>query len=102
MPRFAPSQKGRFAGSSGGSGFASIDDRGNDWGGGHVLDQVCTGNLARAALAAHLAHRFDVERPALHIGLGKMPAAGVGRKFSTELELSVGHPGTAFAGPAEA
>ena len=55
----------------------------------HVLDERRVLDLARAAFAAQLAHRLDVERPALHVGVGEMAAVGVGRKRAAELEPAV-------------
>ena len=43
-----------------------------------------SGDLPCAALAAQLPHRLDVERPALHVGVGQMSAIGVGRQLAAE------------------
>src|SRR5829696_6423303 len=50
----------------------AIDDRCNHRGRRHIVRERAVLDLAFAALAAHLLHRFEIERPALHVGFREM------------------------------
>src|SRR5262249_46974175 len=61
-------------------------------------------HLARAASASNLQHGLEIERPALHIGLGQMATRCVGRISRAKREMTFGRerPALTFTAIAEA
>jgi len=67
-----------------------------------IGDNLALRNLPRAAFAPQLADRFNVERPTLHVGVGKVAAIGVGWKPPAEFEGAPFDKRSAFATLTEA
>src|SRR6185437_13257795 len=68
----------------------------------HVLHHLAIRYLARAAFTAKLTHRFDVQGPTLHVGIGEMPSIGVDRQRPAQAERAVLYEPSRLALRAEA
>src|ERR1700678_1435419 len=65
---------------------ARVDDHARARGRLRISDNFAIRDLPRAAFAPQLAHRLDVQRPALHVRIGEVAAIGVGGEPPTDLE----------------
>src|SRR6202042_2824428 len=79
-----------------------VDDDARARGRLRIGNNLAIPRLPRAAFAPQLADRLDVQRPTLHVGVGKVASVGVGGKPSTDLEGAPFDERSAFAAPTEA
>src|SRR5712691_568967 len=82
----------------------AIDDRRHDRCRRHVMGERAVLHLALAARAPNLQHRLEIERPALHIGLGQMATRCICRisRAKREMTFRSERPALALAAITEA